>query len=159
MSYVVIMEDFQPLNGPPESLDLLGLEDVSAQYGNYSSHDISMINIARIGLTVESLYHFASQVSLSKEKLAYLLNTSTRNLRRYSEGEKLSSSVSEKLLLLAEIYQKGIKIFGSIDLFNEWLEEANLQFGNRKPIQILDTFIGYRLIVEELIKIEHGVFS
>ena len=154
------MKKYKTSDELPESSDLLGLEDVALEYGKkYSSHEITMINLAREGLNIKVLDLFSSRVSLSKEKLAYLLGTSTRNLRRYSENLKLNASISEKLLLLADMYKNGISIFGTVKSFNSWLEEPNIQFGGEKPFNILNSFFGYRLISEELLKIEHGTFA
>lgn len=153
------MKEQHPLYDLNESIELLGLEDVTAEYAKHTTKEISMISLARDGLNVKSLDYFSNKVSLPRETLAYLLHTSSRNLRRYSKNDKLNASISEKLLLLADIYQIGISIFGSSKLFNKWMEEPNLQFEGEKPLKILDTFIGYRMVQDELIKIEHGIFA
>lgn len=42
--------------------------------------------------------------------------------------------------------------------FNNWINTDNLSFGGSKPKDLLENTFGIRMIEDELIRIEHGLF-
>jgi uncharacterized protein (DUF2384 family) len=57
------------------------------------------------------------------------------------------------------LYKKGTEVFSDAFLFNQWLISNNIALGNKTPKSFLDTSLGISLLMDELTKIEHGIFA
>jgi putative toxin-antitoxin system antitoxin component (TIGR02293 family) len=68
----------------------------------------------------------------------------------------LDPVISEKLLKIFSLYQKGVTVFGTVDEFNLWLAAPAFGLGKAVPKDLLDTITGIDLVSEELSRIEHG---
>lgn len=123
-------------------------------------HDeTDLIDIIRKGISKKSLDHLITQIGYTLTDIASVLHVSDRNLRRYAPSEKLSTEQSERLVEIARLYAKGEDVFGSIEVFNNWMNSTVRALGNTTPKSFLDTSLGIRLLTKELGRIEHGVFA
>jgi uncharacterized protein (DUF2384 family) len=76
---------------------------------------------------------------------------------KYKNNEtKIPSRIAELAIELSTLYELGNVVFGSSDVFNQWLAKENPFFNNNKPAQYLNTSTGIHLIYEELKRIEFG---
>ncbi len=60
---------------------------------------------------------------------------------------------------IALLHDLGIRIFGSKEKFNIWLEVESPALGNVQPKELLKQINGVDLIKNELIRIEHGILA
>jgi putative toxin-antitoxin system antitoxin component (TIGR02293 family) len=60
---------------------------------------------------------------------------------------------------LAKIYSRGEEVFGTLDAFREWMQSSVRALGDKRPREFLDTSIGIEMLMEELGRIEHGIFA
>ncbi len=68
-------------------------------------------------------------------------------------------SVSERLLLLADIYSYGYEVFENKERFNHWMKNANTALGGEAPLNLLDTLYGMEEVKHLIGRIEYGVYS
>ena len=120
-------------------------------------HDF--IAMIRKGLTRKSLDHFMNATGLTADEMAAIMHTSTRTLRRYTAETILNPDQSERVIELARLYSRGEEVFGNLNLFKDWMNATILSLGNKKPKEFLDTSIGINILMDELGKIEHGIFA
>ncbi len=66
---------------------------------------------------------------------------------------------TEKMIELAEVLAKGNDVFGDEKKFLHWLKIPNIALGKMRPFDLIKTSYGRDLVIDELIKIEHGVFA
>jgi putative toxin-antitoxin system antitoxin component (TIGR02293 family) len=66
---------------------------------------------------------------------------------------------TEKMIELAEVLAKGNDVFGDEKKLLHWLKTPNIALGKRRPFDLIKTSYGKDLVIDELIKIEHGVFA
>ena len=66
---------------------------------------------------------------------------------------------SEKALEITQLYSRGEEVFGSLILFEKWMDTSTAALGNKKPKAFLDTSLGIEILMEELGRIEHGIFA
>ena len=57
------------------------------------------------------------------------------------------------------LHSKGEEVFGSRENFSTWLETENLALGNIIPRDLLKNSFGINLLMDELVRIEHGVLA
>lgn len=58
---------------------------------------------------------------------------------------------------LTTIYDKGTEAFGNLEKFTKWLLNDNIALENRKPIDVIKTEEGSKLVMAELKRIEQDV--
>lgn len=127
---------------------------------NYAvSTDFDLLNLARRGVSKKSLVSLAKQISLTIQELAGIMHISERTLQRYTPTTLIKTEHAEKAIELARLYQRGTEVFGTMDNFNDWMKTPNYTLNGEAPLSLLDTSIGFELILQTLGRIEYGVFS
>ena len=58
--------------------------------------------------------------------------------------------------VILELYAKGTRLFGSVEGFNRWLSKPNYGVGFAVPYHLLLTPEGPALVLDELVRLEHG---
>jgi putative toxin-antitoxin system antitoxin component (TIGR02293 family) len=117
------------------------------------------IRCIRAGVPKKALDNLVEVTGIDNSEMAGIVRTSERTLRRYSANQKLNAEQSERVIELAKVYSRGEEVFGSLDAFREWMNGAVFALGNKKPKELLDTSMGIEMIMDELGRIEHGIFA
>ena len=103
--------------------------------------------------------HLIDLSGTNQKDIAHLLSLSEPTIRKYiKEGKHLNTGLSEHILELFELYEKGMDTFGSLEEFRNWLPHYNSGI-ERKPIDLLDTITGIRVVMDELTRIDHGILA
>lgn len=127
------------------------------QYAN--STDFDLLQLARKGITKKALLALAKKISLTLEEIATVLHISERTLQRYTPTTLVKTEYADKAIELARLYERGIEVLGSESAFNGWVKTPNLALGGEIPFNLLDTRIGFNMVLNILGRIEYGVFS
>lgn len=122
-------------------------------------NNADFIGIIREGVPRKSLDHLMENTGLTVSEISAIIRTSDRTLRRYSAKHKLNPEQSERLIELAKLYSRGKEVFGNMELFKHWMNSNVLAIGKKKPKEFLDTSLGISLLMNELGRIEHGIFA
>lgn len=67
--------------------------------------------------------------------------------------------LSKQILQIAEVAAKGSKVFEGRDRFLAWMNHPNKALNNKTPMSLLNSKFGTDMVLDELGRIEHGVFS
>ena len=121
--------------------------------------DLELVKSAREGITKEKVNDIIKMTGLTQVEFGKYIDLTTRAIQRKGLSDKLSKSISEKALLIFNLYGKGSQIFGGIDDFKEWMDTINIALGNVKPKEYLDTYSGIEYLTEELGRIEYGLMA
>ncbi len=138
-------------------LHLLGIPGQSTSSTIRNNADF--IGIIRKGVPKKSLDHLMDHTGLTVAEISTIIRTSDRTLRRYTARQKLNPEQSERIIELARLYSRGAEVFGSMDAFKQWMNSTVLALGNKKPKTYLDTSLGINILMNELGRIEHGIFA
>jgi putative toxin-antitoxin system antitoxin component (TIGR02293 family) len=112
---------------------------------------------AKKGLRPQAVFDFISLSELSNLLVEKALNKTLKTFIAYKTANTtLDPIVSEKLLKLFSLYDKGLTVFGNAREFNKWMAEPAFGLGNLVPGNLLDTITGIELITEELTRIAYG---
>ncbi|MCG2588708.1 type II RES/Xre toxin-antitoxin system antitoxin [Rhodohalobacter sulfatireducens] len=139
-----------------ESIDNI-LREAAVSYETSSS--MNLVELARLGISKKSLQKLAEIGGLSIKQFTELLPVSLRTIQRYSGGDLLPREVSDHALLIAEVFAKGAEVFDNRESFQRWLQSSLVGLGGQTPLSLLDTSFGIRMIMNELGRLEHGVYS
>lgn len=148
------------------------IEEASAQYetmkvilgGNkllpkVISGDEDLINLSRSGVKKSSLKSLSNYLGISMDKMSSLMHTSHRNIQRKDDNELLDVYKSEQALEVAQVVSKALEIFGSKENMQQWLNSNIIALGNKKPVDLLDTSFGIKMVYSVLGRLQHGVYS
>lgn len=142
---------------PIGAIGLMGMESEKAFAEIKNEKDF--ISLIRTGIPKEAMDNLMERIGLSPIEMAAITHTSDRTLRRYTPKQKLSQDQSERIIEVARLYSRGINVFGGIPEFKEWMDMNLLPLGNKKPKEFLDTSLGIGMLLDELGRIEHGIFA
>jgi putative toxin-antitoxin system antitoxin component (TIGR02293 family) len=151
--------DYMPVRSSAmaRTIGIMGMNGKRDFSGVKSENDF--INVIRNGVSREVMDHLMEVADISLAEMAAIVHTSDRTLRRYTPHQKLSEEQTERMIEMARLYGRGEEVLGSLNDFRIWMNTLLLPFGNRKPKEFLDTSLGISMIMEELGRIQHGVFA
>lgn len=159
------------------SLSPLTLVQGAKQAGNYVKRSLALMGVAnmapfntvenaadfivciREGVPKKALDNLIEVTGITTLEMADIIRTSDRTLRRYTSKQKLNAEQSERVIELAKVYSRGEEVFGTLDAFKEWMSSTVMALGNKKPKEFLDTSMGIEMLMDELGRIEHGIFA
>ena len=147
----------QENNYVKRSLALMGLASIPPF--NTVENVSDFINCIREGVPKKALDNLIEVTGINATEMAGIIRTSDRTLRRYQPKQKLNPEQSERVIELAKVYSRGEEVFGTLDAFREWMNSSVMALGNKKPKEFLDTSMGIEMLMEELGRIEHGIFA
>jgi len=137
------LADHQDQNIISESYIAWGLPDAAAKISE--------------GLHTDILATIQNRLNLSNHELADLLLISPRTLDRRKKESVLPSDESERSYRIARLTDLAFQIFGSKEKAAKWFNEPNYALGNKKPIELVKTEPGARLVENTLGRIRYGV--
>lgn len=120
---------------------------------------MDLIELGSVGITKNAVSHLANYLSFSWKQIAELLPVTERTLQRYSLNQHFNPAVSEQVLHIAEVLAKGTEVFQEKQKFLLWLNTPHKVFSGNTPFTMLASRFGTELVLEELGRIEFGVYS
>jgi len=136
--------------------EILGGEGV---IGKRLENRMDLVELGSQGLTKDAVLHLANYLSLSLKELADLLPVTERTIQRYSSTDQLSTIVSEQVLHIAEVVARGMDIFEDKDKFLSWMMQPNTALSYKVPLKLLASRFGIEMVLDEIGRIEYGVYS
>ncbi|WCT13914.1 antitoxin Xre/MbcA/ParS toxin-binding domain-containing protein [Mucilaginibacter jinjuensis] len=129
----------------------------AAAYHPFYANQVALLTSSKKGLEAKAALDFLNLSGFSHQQFQDTFKTTVKTIQNYTnQAQKLDASLSEKILKAFALFEKGIALFGSADVFYKWLHQPAYGLGNQVPFDILDTFTGVSLIEEELIRLEYG---
>ena len=118
-----------------------------------------LMDLARQGLYRSALDSLAQLLELSAKDLVQYLHISERTLQRYDRDKKLSPELSDHLIQIARVYARAVEVFEDRDNAVQWLKYPSQALGIVTPLSCLDNFSGIELVLDELGRLEYGVYA
>ncbi|MDI9309104.1 MAG: DUF2384 domain-containing protein [Limnohabitans sp.] len=131
------------------------------KYSDFLKNKMLLVYAIREGVSFE-LFSLIKEVSpFNDEDWASFLGISTKSLQRSKTKDDFvfKPIQSEKIFELAEVTNLGEEVFDSQSAFYAWLNSPSFALGNLKPIELLKDSYGKEMVVNELHKIDFGIFA
>ncbi len=122
-------------------------------------NDDKLIEASRVGITKRVFQQIRSFTGLSSQYFASFTHVGMRTIQRKKDNEKISPEASERAVLIGKLFYRGEEVFGNKEKFQSWMNGSIPSFDGKKPKEMLDTITGISMIEDELIRIEHGIYS
>ena len=114
------------------------------------------------GLPGSALTHFVSHLLfIQTESLEKAFGMSLRTFQRRKDApdKPLSQEQSGRTWKFAEILAKATDVFGSQEEAEHWLERPAIGLDQRRPIDLLATPAGVKLVEQHLTRLAYGVYA
>lgn len=139
-------------------------QDTVLAFAGYSATDdrgvLSLIEAVNRGIHFSDFEEIIKNYSFTLQNWADFLHISSKTLSRYQkESKTFDAQQSERIMQIEVLYSKGLEVFGNKENFSTWLETENLALGKLLPRDLLKNTFGIQLLMDELVRIEHGVLA
>ena len=123
--------------------------------------DTAWTSLGERGIPARALVELASALGLSgAAELAAELGLAERTIqRRLAKRQALSIEEAEKSIRVARALVKARHVLEDMDAGARWLLAPSKALGGMKPLSLLGSGDGFTLVMDELGRIEHGVYS
>lgn len=120
---------------------------------------VNLQNIAEQGLSKTSVNRLIKNSKLPTKYILRYLGISAQALGKKSDTARFSIPVSDRVLDIAQLYVHGINALDTLNNFNQWLNEPLPVLEGRRPIELIQSHYGLKIVDEILLRIEHGIFA
>jgi len=128
-------------------------------YESLFKSPLAKLGAIKDGLKANALTDLIHVTGATQIDVARWLDITEPTLRKHIQSTKgLNPGISEHIIQLFELFNKGMDTFGSLNEFKGWLKSYNIGI-DAKPFDLLDTITGIGIIMNELIRIDYGVMA
>ena len=129
------------------------------QLKSYFKDPIQEITIIREGIQAEIIDKFLNEQSFVVKDILMSLNIKIASyFAKKKDHKRLDSTSTEKFLRLVSVIKNSEEILGNAEAKN-WLYRKLPSLSNQRPIDLLDTEAGHRLVEQALLQIKYGLYS
>jgi putative toxin-antitoxin system antitoxin component (TIGR02293 family) len=117
------------------------------------------VKLTRIkkGLEAQAINDLIEISGATQATVASILDLTEPTLRKHIKaGKELNTGLSEHILQLFQLFDKGMDTFGSLEEFKNWMSHESIGLAAR-PVEVLDTMTGINMVMDELIRIDYGI--
>ncbi len=119
-----------------------------------------LAQLVREGLPANSVTALAQRLHLGNRVLSAKLGIPQRTLtRRLSQGSVLTAAESDRTVRMARVCANAVQMIGDQEKAIDWLNTPNRALGGERPLDLLDTDLGARMVEDVLGRIAYGVYS
>jgi len=126
----------------------------------FFSDRMLVVKVIREGIPQSLFMSIKDMAPFSDQQWSDFLDVSLKSLQRYKgDSEHIFKSIhSEKIIELAEVTSVGQAIFDTNGQFASWLNTPSHALGNMKPMELLSDSYGKEMVLNELNRIDQGIF-
>lgn len=122
--------------------------------------EFDFVEIIRAGLPSNAIKSVVLSSEISEEELCRSLRIAKRTVARRKVGSaRLKASESELLYRFSRVLVAAREVMGDNQKAKNWLLAENRALHSQRPIDLLDTGIGFEDVMDVLRRIEFGVYS
>ena len=122
--------------------------------------DFEFIEIIRNGLPASVIKSVVKSSAMSEDVICKSLRIAKRTAaRRQASGSRLRSVESELIYRFSRALVSATDVLGDMNKARSWLLAENRALNGQRPIDLLDTGIGFEDVMDVLKRIEFGVYS
>jgi len=129
-------------------------------FQDFLDNKLLVIHSIRTGITFDLFSEITKITPFSDDDWAEILNISSKSLQRYRAEKdfRFKPIHSEKIIEIAEVALLGNTVFDTSSQFYLWLRMPLFALGSMKPIELLKDSYGKEMVLDELHRIDQGIF-
>lgn len=121
--------------------------------------DLDLAAAIHQGLSYDALAHVLASEDLKPAEAYALVGSRRTLLRKKAARTNLSATESDRLARVVRIIARAEEALGERDKAHRWLRSPNRALEGRRPLDLLESDVGARMVERILGRIEHGVYS
>lgn len=121
--------------------------------------ELALAEAVREGLPFQSLSHLLSSEDLAPNEAYELIGSRRTLMRKKRERTRLSPAESDRLARVVRIITRAEEALGDREKAHRWLRKTNRALAGKRPLDLLDSDAGTRMVERILGRIEHGIYS
>lgn len=126
----------------------------------FAGETFEIISKMRHGTPARTIPTIASRLGVSQEKLFELLRLPRSTVKgRISSDGKLSSVEQDRVYRAEKVLSRAVQVLGDEEAAKLWLNQRIRSLGGEVPLALLDTEVGYELVLDTLGRFAYGVVS
>jgi putative toxin-antitoxin system antitoxin component (TIGR02293 family) len=126
----------------------------------FAGDTFEVISRMRSGTPARAIPAIAASLGVSQEKLFDLLRLPKSTVKgRISSDGKLSATEQDRVYRAEKVLSRAVQVLEDAQAAKAWLNRSNRSLGGEIPLSLLDTEVGYELVLDTLGRIEYGVVS
>jgi putative toxin-antitoxin system antitoxin component (TIGR02293 family) len=127
---------------------------------SFDGDTAEMIKRMRMGTPATVIPDLAVRFGLSQDALFEVLRLPRSTMRsRISKNELLSASEQDRMYRADRVWARAVEVLEDEAAARTWISLKNRSLGGEAPLSLLDSEVGYELVIDTLGRIEHGVVS
>lgn len=124
-----------------------------------SDNALDQVAEIKAGLPAGIVDALCRELEISRKELARVAGVAERTLNRKIQEGRLNADQSERFNRIAQLLNRTLEVLGTKEHAVSWLKNPRSYFGGKPPLDLADTELGNREVLNLLGRIEHGVFS
>jgi putative toxin-antitoxin system antitoxin component (TIGR02293 family) len=121
-----------------------------------TAYKIQIIDRIRDGVKKSAWKELLHTLGATEKEFENILPTSISSMQKKSV---YGPETSERIYELARLFAFGYEVFDSKDDFKKWLQTSSPALGNRRPIEFLDSSMGFEMVRNAIGRIKYNVYS
>jgi putative toxin-antitoxin system antitoxin component (TIGR02293 family) len=114
----------------------------------------------RKGTPASVIPELANRFGMSQDGLFAILRLPRSIMKsRISKNKTLSPSEQDRMYRADRVWSRAIEVLEDENSARSWINRVNRTLGGEAPLSLLDTEVGYELVLDTLGRIENGVVS
>lgn len=110
--------------------------------------------------TYNEFKKISDKAPFSQAEWAAMLHVSERTLQRYAKANGSFAPINaERAMQIDSVIKKGKEVFGSADIFYNWLKGKPQMLEGQLSLESLTTAHGINMVLIQLGRIEHGILA
>jgi putative toxin-antitoxin system antitoxin component (TIGR02293 family) len=129
-------------------------------FNDFLRNKMLIVHAIKEGISYDFFNLIKEKTPFNDDDWARFLGISSKSLQRNKIKEDFifKPLQSEKILELAEVTVLGTEVFDNEQQFYLWLTIPNAALNNMQPMQLLCDSYGKEMVINELHKIDYGIF-
>jgi putative toxin-antitoxin system antitoxin component (TIGR02293 family) len=111
------------------------------------------------GISKDSLEALKAMAGLDYDQLAQVLNVARATLINKKSPDRFNTDISDKIVVLADIFSFGLEVFEDKARFRHWLQSPLRALNGKSPFDMLHTSFGREEVRNLIGRIAYGVYS
>ncbi len=122
--------------------------------------DYQVMEKCEDGISIHYLNTVSDRYALTTNDWADIMGISSKSIQRYQQNEStLSATQSEFVLKTEQLFALGEEVFGSLENFKAWMQKPAFGLGGKIPVKVMHTISGINLVINQLMRIAHGILA
>ncbi len=139
-------------------ISLIAKEPV-ASYGSVMNDRFRLSSILQAGFRYTLFERLMSLMPFNLSDWSDILDMAPKTMARYKADDKSFRPIhAEKIIDMAKVTEAGLTFFEDMADFKVWLRTPSMAFNKKAPMDLITDGYGRSLVLDQLVRMEHGIF-